>query len=132
MNIAQVDSMSDIQLYLFEVDKNKKEATSIAEQTAKRKDSDFALEQITSCSFVMQGYNQRSSRWRIGLYHLENTLTMARLQSGSKVIHLEQALKIYANSWLAMSYVAEVLQAVPPKVLSGHHSKIIQFRNYDA
>jgi len=29
--------MSDVQLYLFEVDKNKKEATSIAESSARRK-----------------------------------------------------------------------------------------------
>ncbi|KAF2836464.1 ARM repeat-containing protein [Patellaria atrata CBS 101060] len=82
--------MSDIQLYLFEFDRNKKEATQIAEQSAKRLES-----------------------------------------KELKLIDLIESLGEYLNSEdgsiraKTISYLSEVLTAVPNKVLSGQQRNLL-------
>ncbi|KAF2435629.1 ARM repeat-containing protein [Tothia fuscella] len=82
--------MSDVQLYLLEVDRNKQEATAIAINSAKK----LANKQL-------------------------------------KLLDLIQSLAEYLNNdegpirGKTMSYLAEVLQAVPPKLLSGQQRNLL-------
>ncbi|QDS68336.1 hypothetical protein FKW77_010702 [Venturia effusa] len=82
--------MSDIQLYLVNFDKNRKEATAIAAQSAQR----------------LQSKELRLS-----------TL----IESLADYINHEEA----TTRAKTMSYVADVLQAVPPKVLTGQHRNLL-------
>ncbi|RMY78857.1 hypothetical protein D0862_13289 [Hortaea werneckii] len=83
--------MSDIQLYLLEVDKNKPEAQSIAAQSAQKLES-----------------------------------------KGLKLIDLITSLEPYINDKTdgnlrakSVGYLADVLSAVPPKVLSGQERRLL-------
>lgn len=83
--------MSDIQLYLFEADKNKDEALRIASQSARRLET-------------------------------KELKLLDLIQSTSEYINDDKDDALRAKS---VAYLADILAAVPAKVLSGHERRLL-------
>jgi hypothetical protein len=115
--------MSDVQLYLFEYDKNKKEATRIAEDSAKSINPDRPH---AASAFANHGVELE--RKELKLLDLIQSLgeylnhEEAPLRGKGTCLCIPNSQR-RTNRCVAMSYVAEVLQAIPPKVLTGQQSR---------
>ncbi len=102
--------MSDVQLYLLEVDSNKLEASSIAGNTAKKLErKDVKLVD------VIQSLGEYLSN-EDGAIRTKSTVIKPLLHVQIAKLHV----------WIAMAYLSEVLTAVPPKVLSRQQSTLLR------
>ena len=116
--------MSDIQLYLLEADQHKPEASEIAKRTAKRMlhTSEPLLEDLVLTKIGNTGLETKELK----LIEIIESLGEYLNHEESSLRAKSKRLSNIPTQWsdcVAMSYLAEVLQATPSKVLTLQQSK---------